>query len=325
MAIMQAFLSLSDLISVIPFMVGTRVVGNTDVCTFMGILTQYTMNASSCWSFLIAAYCYLTIIYNSKVAESYWWWYNAHGWGTPLVATGAMFIAQDIMQRGNVIGDATYECWISSAYQELRMALLYVMLWLHFFAILFIYTVIFFLIQQRSRELSDTQNYVSDPIPQRAPLSPTMHMNHSPISHVPVDTSQGHDMKSVYFPHQIPDFHQYSLDRDASKHENATLSITISHRSTVTVPAERMKNSKNRLIVKTFIISVGFLVSWVPATINRVMGLLAYRVPYSLVVMAGAGLALSGFPNAIAFYLGRVWDAYEDRMARRKSSLLVST
>ncbi|ORY50836.1 hypothetical protein BCR33DRAFT_846532 [Rhizoclosmatium globosum] len=66
-----------------------------------------------------------------------------YSWGLASLMTVALYVIEAIYKRGDVIGDATYECWIGPTYKDLRVNLFYIPLWIHFFLIVGLYTHIF--------------------------------------------------------------------------------------------------------------------------------------------------------------------------------------
>ncbi|KAI9341740.1 hypothetical protein BDR26DRAFT_304909 [Obelidium mucronatum] len=137
--VMQSFLSISDIFVSITFMIGSKIASNQSMCTIVGTITNYSLTASSTWSFVVGLHCYHTIIYNQKLASRYWIFYNLYGWGVPFLTTLSLFIIQALTKRGNVFGDATYSCWIGPLFPELRLGIFYVLLWLHHIGIVGIF------------------------------------------------------------------------------------------------------------------------------------------------------------------------------------------
>ncbi|KAI9341709.1 hypothetical protein BDR26DRAFT_918271 [Obelidium mucronatum] len=158
---MQLSLAIMDILCSIGFSIGNVIVPNIPLCTVVGVFMQFCLHASSTWSLLCCVYCFLTIQYNSKVAESHWISYHLYGWGVPTIFTVAMFVCQAVLRRGNVIGDATFECWIAPQYADLRVALLYPILWIHFLIIGILYISIFKMINKATSEIASSTAYGS--------------------------------------------------------------------------------------------------------------------------------------------------------------------
>ncbi|KAJ3078805.1 hypothetical protein HDU99_000372, partial [Rhizoclosmatium hyalinum] len=108
---------MSDSCTSICLMMGTSIVDKTELCQAAGALFHFCLVASSSWSFLVALYCYLTVLYNKTVN---WMWFNVYAWSLSTISTASLFIVQETQKNGNVIGDAHFECWIANQYSYLR-------------------------------------------------------------------------------------------------------------------------------------------------------------------------------------------------------------
>ncbi|KAJ3074676.1 hypothetical protein HDU98_010566 [Podochytrium sp. JEL0797] len=157
----QCCLACSEAYISIMWAVGNSVSGNEGLCTFFGSTHQFFINSSSCWSFLIPLYSYMIIMYSSGTADDLWYFFHAYGWGVPAILTVLTFVFQAAWSRGNIMGDATYQCWISSQYPELRIALFYVPLWIHFGLIIAIFACIFAKIRYVEKQLSENTKSAS--------------------------------------------------------------------------------------------------------------------------------------------------------------------
>ncbi|ORY43289.1 hypothetical protein BCR33DRAFT_257497 [Rhizoclosmatium globosum] len=128
LGVLQVYLSIADIVVSISLILGTSILDREALCTVVGVLTNYFLNASSCFSFLVAVYAYLTVLYDMSLADQYWWAYNLYGWCMPFASTVVMFTVQGLVRKGNVIGDSLYFCWISPEYPRLRFVLYYPLL-----------------------------------------------------------------------------------------------------------------------------------------------------------------------------------------------------
>ncbi|KAJ3390919.1 hypothetical protein HDU84_006763 [Entophlyctis sp. JEL0112] len=129
----QEFLAVSDIITSIIFTVGSDIsVTNPDLCTALGAIMQYSLLSTSTWSFLVSLLCYVTIAYSDDQANKLKLFFYLYGWGIPLVSVCGLFSLQAAWQRGTIFGDATFECWISPAYLDLRVDMFYIPLWIQF-------------------------------------------------------------------------------------------------------------------------------------------------------------------------------------------------
>ncbi|KAI9347231.1 hypothetical protein BDR26DRAFT_69409 [Obelidium mucronatum] len=117
-------------------------------CYIQGILTQFFGLATYSWDFLIALHCGL-IVFSSEVPHRRWLvYYHMYAWGVATIFTGALFVVQKTLNRGEVIGDAVLECWISDHYKKFRIYFMYVIVWAHYIALIAIYVAITWKIKQ---------------------------------------------------------------------------------------------------------------------------------------------------------------------------------
>ncbi|KAI9341676.1 hypothetical protein BDR26DRAFT_860080 [Obelidium mucronatum] len=237
----------------------------------------------------------------------------------------------------NVMGDATYECWISYEYQDLRIWLYYCWLWIHFVGIIAVYTQIFFKIQKTSRGINQlstaweghvSNNLIDNPHHSSRALKSIKSFsgmedsvmlasstdgitNSSPLHSNPQIVSSPSYHKSVLLPsHQLRKGQESKRLLLENPWENSTIHRPNASMNGNSVAARKLSHSRMKLILKTSVIAFGFILSWTPATAKRIILL---ESPYSdipewLSVWMGVGLAFSGVWNAAAFFVGVLWD-----------------
>ncbi|KAI8835014.1 hypothetical protein BJ741DRAFT_608880 [Chytriomyces cf. hyalinus JEL632] len=141
---LQGLLSISEIIVAINLMIGTSAISQGALCTALGIFYQFFAVGQSCWNVIISFYCYVLVTSGIKDADAYWNYFMIYGWGVPALFTASLFVAQATMGRsGPLFGDALYTCWISSEYSELRLALFFDVIWVHFFILMALYIRMF--------------------------------------------------------------------------------------------------------------------------------------------------------------------------------------
>ncbi|KAJ3075673.1 hypothetical protein HDU98_007230 [Podochytrium sp. JEL0797] len=129
------------------------------MCFIQGIMVQFFFIASSSWNFLISLHCYIVISSDGdvRVAKN-GGRYHLFAWGSATLLTCALFIAKAILKRGEIIGNATLECWISEQYSELRLAFFYMILWVEYLVIIGLYVAVYFKIHAMAQATND--NYL---------------------------------------------------------------------------------------------------------------------------------------------------------------------
>ncbi|ORY43282.1 hypothetical protein BCR33DRAFT_717526 [Rhizoclosmatium globosum] len=315
---LQAILAVVEVWLSICWMVGNSIATNINLCSVFGTLHQYSIIASSCWSFMIALYCYLIVIYSPNLANSLWRYYLMYGFGTPVLFTIAMYVSQAVLNRGIVTGDADYQCWIAAQYPELRVLLDFPLLWFQILAILFFYIRILVVIRSRTRDLISSQNRTKT---EEASIAVKSEVNDMSRSSVPGSQSFSGPAANNISAHARNGSATYQPNSgDCGPEVMATQQLprfssptAVPFRVTVTnsAPAAKMTKSRNKLIAKTFVVSVGCFISWLPPTVVRILLLIpGTQVPFWLSYLTGVGFAMSGLFNSAGFLVGILWDHF---------------
>ncbi|KAI8620762.1 hypothetical protein BC830DRAFT_445933 [Chytriomyces sp. MP71] len=278
---MQAYLSFADMVSNIGWMLGTSIVSNVPFCTFVGLIFEFNAVLSTCYIFCISVLGYITVTRGSKSAEALKWWYFGYALGVPVVFTIVLVVTTSILQRGNMIGDATFECWISDAYPELKVALLYPLVWLHMVALSIIYSRIYFLILVTTSELEEISEISGRSSSESHPLK-TM-ANKTGLLLSPAKGAGN------------------TISRNETVNTKGDLSISRVGDQLRSGVRKKMLKSTNRLVMKATLIAISFVVSWTPATITRILQLLGAPVPFWLWVSTAICFSLMGLLNSSVF------------------------
>jgi hypothetical protein len=299
LALFQACLSIGDIVTGIAFLRGDSIAG-TPSCAVVATFLEFFYNSDSCFTFIAALYCYLTVMYNSKVSEQYWEWYIFYAVGVPSCFTMSIFVLDATLHQ-QITGDATYDCWISSEFPKIRLVLYYPLLWFHFVGIIWMYSHIFWRLWTSERDFTSNVTNSST-------------INESRVHTCPRIVSSGHSAPTTQSGQRLsnPLDQVQSVDSGQAVVQSTTnLTITSKRRESLLMnprAAGRLSLSRQRLITKTCILALGYIISWSPATACRVMETINIVVPYWLALVMGIGLAMSGFWNAFAFFVGFDFD-----------------
>ncbi|KAI8610950.1 hypothetical protein BC830DRAFT_699840 [Chytriomyces sp. MP71] len=311
----QAYLAVNDFVFCVDFVLGVSIVTNAPLCTIFGFLHEFVDVCGTCLVVCITHLCYKTVERGSKAAAALRWWYFAYSFVTPLLFITLLWIAATILNRGTLMGNATYECWISAAYPELKVAFIYPLLWIHMVVIVIIYTRIYQKTQSSAYELSGiwgSTGYNTTTIASRhergvdavlsdnpglaitvlsgsSTVPPAAKIQTISKSRRPSLTKNDNALSLSLQEHLPPTFPEASLQRK------------ITTKSVKMDTEKQMRRSLNRLILKGSLIAIGFVISWTPATIVRVMQLFNIPVPYWMIVCAGICLAMTGLMNASVY------------------------
>ncbi|KAI9341712.1 hypothetical protein BDR26DRAFT_933924 [Obelidium mucronatum] len=298
---MQGILAVADIALSIDFALGNQIASNEPLCTVIGAVHQFFLYVGSSWSFLVSLYCFLSVTYSNRTADQYWTRYYLYGFGLPFLFTAILFVLQAGLGRGNVIGDATFVCWISAAYPEIRIGLWFPTLWLHFLLSLVMFARIFFIIRTTKGGIDEIANaaHISTVVP--PPTQRTKSIT---------TTDNNNNFKPSP---QLPTRNSISTSSDESSGNPPKISHTRRRSSTIDpasmMAVERLQKSRNKLLVKSLIITVGFIISWIPATALRTLPFIPGSiVPFWLNVLVAAGLATAALWNPLAFFVSLIMD-----------------
>ncbi|KAJ3380596.1 hypothetical protein HDU84_005720 [Entophlyctis sp. JEL0112] len=151
----QEFLAISDIVCNIVLMIGNDLSrSNPSACYAIGAVMHFFILSLPLWSFLISFYIHLTVVYSELAVKSKMIWFCLYGWGLPVVGLVGTFIAQQASKKGDIFGDAIFECWISSAYNDLRLESFYIPLWIHLILTVVTYLLTFAHVRNAVEELS---------------------------------------------------------------------------------------------------------------------------------------------------------------------------
>ncbi|KAI8615228.1 hypothetical protein BC830DRAFT_1123731 [Chytriomyces sp. MP71] len=164
---LQAILAASEVIQSIIYMIGNEIAASDVIlCNIVGAVAHFIFTFCLLQNFIISLYCFISIMYRPSVADACWNYYHAYVWGVSTILLVVLFLMQALWQRGDVFGDATYECWISYKYAELRVDLFYIPLSIHFAMLVYMYSRILFRVSQvqKSMHLEGIQTGVIPPL-----------------------------------------------------------------------------------------------------------------------------------------------------------------
>ncbi|KAJ3237992.1 hypothetical protein HDU81_008600 [Chytriomyces hyalinus] len=316
MSYLQANLAGLEIIQACIYIIGTEIAKTVPTaCLYVGIAGQLFANAVTFMNFNISLYVYISIIYRHAVAERYWYYYHAYVWGMSAILTGLAFVMQAVLQRGPVFGDATFECWISAGYPELRVDLFYLPLRINSAFIFAIYArILWFLRSHRKTKLDE--NIRTGVIPAVPDTTGTSHTEESSRS-----TQEKTSVRALSV--GGPSSNAPSLSR------KPLIASSFSSPRTVVIPSlpRSVKSEKSAvsrgnklLLIKAGITAIGFIISWLPASAGRMYNLFTgIPSPYWLTVLTVVGLSTFGLWNPGVFFLTWLWPSFRKMYATRAS------
>ncbi|KAJ3406276.1 hypothetical protein CcCBS67573_g05308 [Chytriomyces confervae] len=287
---MQTSLALSELVISVNWVISNQIVPLEALCTIVGTLHQFFAIAVTSWTFLISLYCHNVVLYGPKVADNYNIWYQVYGWGMPVIFTAAGFIVSAVDNRGNLMGDATYECWFSTAYTDLRLYLFYTVIWSHYFALVGLYARIYWVARAYDVSLSALK-----------------------VKQVRASAVAGGDLASNA-PSLMPSAALSSVTSTIEKSSNDHIShVNQGHNNTLErhwswspeARASRKQTpltSSRKIKLRASVIAFGYVVSWSVPTINRIMQMCGQTVPYWMTAATAVCFATSSLWNSAVFF-----------------------
>ncbi|KAJ3130862.1 hypothetical protein HK100_007316 [Physocladia obscura] len=189
----------------------------------------------------MSLYVCIVIVQSKRIADNAWYYYHAYAWTFATLATSAIFITQVVEQNGPVIGDATYECWITNNYPTLRLGLLYGHLWFHCFGIGVLYFLMFRKLQNMRNQINSINK--DSGCTNKSPSKPGLKASNASNGDVSKNTT--------------------------NTKKSGTASAT-EFKTNSAVPKTML--SKKKLVLKASLVSFGFIAFWTPPTVMRILG-----------------------------------------------------
>ncbi|KAI8836427.1 hypothetical protein BJ741DRAFT_649091 [Chytriomyces cf. hyalinus JEL632] len=317
----MSFLQGLEVIQAIMYLIGNEIAkASPTTCFVVGISAQFFFSSVTFMTFIISLYVYLSILHRQGVAERYWYYYHGYTWGMSALFTGLLFVMEAVLKRGSVIGDATFECWISPSYPDLRINLFYVPLWIHSGFIFAMYARIFAFLRWHSKAKRE-QNIQTGIIPYAPETRPTSFQegsSHSESKDSPFKVSSSHrassNTSSVFVAGSAP----YSTLPKARN--------TVAPKGGHELVKSILSNANKKLLVKAGVMALGFVVSWVPASTGRVLALFpSVTAPFWLTILTGVGLSSCGLWNSGIFFLTWFWPTFSKFYSSRAANAILST
>ncbi|KAF7877382.1 hypothetical protein EAF04_001062 [Stromatinia cepivora] len=310
---------------------------NSPLCQFQGFLLEMFMQSDPWWSLAMATNVYLVFFYRFDAAQlkKLYPYYALICYGLPFIpAMVCLFVKTK--NKGRIYGNATLWCWIDGPWAPLRIYSYYAPIWLTILAALCIYVRVGIEVFRARNQLHGfahrtdpslhTDTGGKSPLPLQGTISNTseatnkeyesehdqpiftgtrtteievthgswengMALNTEPTPQNPAAS----DLNHMRAPTRNPDTN-YRVTISALPHINTTRG---SRRGTAT-SLDKIKWAYTK-VAMLFCISI--LITWVPASVNRVYGLRFPDKP-SFILNIGSAivLPLQGFWNTVIYF-----------------------
>ncbi|ORY22263.1 hypothetical protein BCR33DRAFT_797230 [Rhizoclosmatium globosum] len=296
---MQVCLAVSEIICAIDW---TIIAGfpSASFCQSVGTWHEVFLNSTVGWTVLISVHCYVTVLKGATVANSYWWYYHAYGWGVPVLLMAIGLIVQKV-QGITVFGSTGAYCWIKD--KNYRVYLFYVELWIHIIFVVILYCFIFqkvLGVMTKVSAVSATAGVIQD---QNNGAS----YKSSQISTPKLDHRDSND-KEPPVPLPSPTFTRHS----------STIKTAI---SVIKPPKQSVLNDSRikAILFRAVLIAGRFIVVWTPPTTVRVMQYYNITIPKWLALWMTVSFSMMGIWNAFVFFLTSYWNEIMGVLGLKKS------
>ncbi|KAI6708073.1 hypothetical protein PZA11_007061 [Diplocarpon coronariae] len=325
------YASFANLFANVAALIGGSALGNVDggLCQFQGFLLEIFMQSDPMWSCAMAVNVYLVFFrrYDAARLKSLYWIYAIICYGLPLIP--AMFcLFYRTEAKGRIYGDATLWCWIDTRWAPVRIYSYYAPIWFAILLTFVIYVRVGVEIFQKRSELhkagydqscasatiaSTTDQPPFIPLPPLAPFSglrtTEIQITHSlDLWSFPLPPSH-HRSFSHFSSHSSPEKPSqdpYSITIVSSPPATATpcpVAATTGTTSNLPRRPSSMDKVKWAYTRCALLFAVSILLTWVPASVNRVHDLrYPGRPSFALNVGSALVLPLQGFWNAVIYF-----------------------
>ncbi|ORY53766.1 hypothetical protein BCR33DRAFT_732563 [Rhizoclosmatium globosum] len=251
-------------------------------------------------------HCYVTVMQGALIADSYWYYYHAYGWGFPILLTTIGFIVQYV-QGIKVFGYTGTYC--SGADKNMRLYIFYFELWAHIALIIILYVMIF-------KKVVDILNKIS------GPPSSGQSGGHSSITTTSKNEAVNRKFLDSNKSAATASMNDSSVVASKASGLNVPVPAVVKAASIKTQQTSAMSNARVKAIVfRAILIAGGFIVIWTPPTVARVMQFLNIPVPDWLAIYMVFSLSMMGIWNSFVFYLTSYWTEITDFFRSKKRAI----
>ncbi|OBT66779.1 hypothetical protein VE03_04004 [Pseudogymnoascus sp. 23342-1-I1] len=282
------------------------------LCQLQAFIIQMFMPADSLWSLAMAFNVYLTFFhrYSASQLRSLEWKYLLICYGVPLIPA-LVFVFTGTEDRGRIFGSATLWCWITVEWNALRIAIFYGPVWVVLVITMTIYAFVGKVVYKNHRQFRNltttTDNATATAIPNdgsgggAAPVNSKtteVHITSESALESGFDTSFDNNSDNFKPRSDTEKYPRYAVNIESSIETRARNDTEVRQRRT-TSSADRAAWAYLKCALLFFF---ALLITWVPATINRVATLVEPEsVSFPLNFIESIFLPLQGFWNAVIY------------------------
>ncbi|KAH6715682.1 G-protein-like protein coupled receptor [Leptodontidium sp. MPI-SDFR-AT-0119] len=326
------YASFANLFANVAALIGGSALGdlNGALCQFQGFLLEMFMQSDPLWSCAMAVNVYLVFFrrYDAARLKKLYWYYGIMCYGLPFIP--AMFcLFYQTREKGRMYGNATLWCWIKTEWAPVRIYSYYAPIWLAILATFIIYVRVGVEIFQKRSEL---QNAAYDGNCPSVTMASSTDRDKKPIFLPPLAPFSGLRTTEIEVTNDPWTQHSYMnspsssftrAEKGPSQQDLYSITIvsspppfTITYPQSARlppIPTHHTTSSSKRPSTMdkikwaytrcALLFAISILITWVPASVNRVHGLRYPNHPsFALNVGSALVLPLQGFWNAVIYF-----------------------
>ncbi|KAH8802649.1 G-protein-like protein coupled receptor [Xylogone sp. PMI_703] len=296
---------------------------NSALCQFQAFLLEMFMQSDPFWACAMSINVYLVFFWRfdaSRLKKMYWI-YGLACYGLPFIPAMVCLLLKT-KEKGRIYGNATLWCWIDNEWAPLRMYSYYVPIWISILITFLIYIRVGIDIFQKRSQLRAMggDNYAGDLSTshgQTTSGNDTTKVDLSPFTgtrttEVEVTRDQWtseneveNSPKQAYNgeSHRAAPKDMYSVTISAAIPQDG---LAPPSRHTTTYHRRRNHHGVDKVkwayLKVALLFAMSILITWVPASINRIYGLIHPNTSFALNIGSALVLPLQGFWNTVIYF-----------------------
>ncbi|TVY37122.1 Cyclic AMP receptor-like protein A [Lachnellula subtilissima] len=308
------YASFANLFASVAVLIGGSALSHVDgaLCQFQGFLLEMFMQSDPMWSCAMAVNVYLVFFrrYDAHRLKKLYWVYGLLCYGLPFLPALFCLIYKTEV-RGKMYGNATLWCWIDNEWAAIRIYSYYAPIWLAILAALIIYVRVGVEIFQKRSQLRAMSG------PGDGTMTSTSHAEPAftglRTTEIEVVTTAEHrgNYKSPVGT-TTPAATYTRPEKPAAGRDQYTITISAQDsRPPPVTPRGALFPKRPSSVDKikwaytkcALLFAISILITWVPASVNRVYGLRYPTDPsFALNICSAVVLPLQGFWNTVIYF-----------------------
>ncbi|KFY91441.1 hypothetical protein V500_04672 [Pseudogymnoascus sp. VKM F-4518 (FW-2643)] len=283
------------------------------LCQLQAFIIQMFMPADSLWTLAMAFNVYLTFFhrYSASQLRSLEWKYLLFCYGVPFVPAIA-FVFAGTEDRGRIFGSATLWCWITVEWNALRIAIFYGPVWVVLLITMSIYAFVGKVVYKNHRQFRNLSTTTDNATATAIPPNDGGGSGGTPVNskttevHITSESALESGFNTPFDSDQDNFKARSNTDKYPRYAVNIESSIETAARNDTELPQQRKASPADRAawayLKCALLFFFALLITWVPATINRVATLVRPDlVSFPLNFIESIFLPLQGFWNAVIY------------------------